>query len=206
MVEQIKDAAFYSHEAYNRGLVGGTGGNASVRVGDDFYITPTGSTLGDIAAEEFVRVPVFGSYPIAPNEPKPSKEAGLHQGIYQTRPDIQAILHLHPAYCIAAALLLRSETEIPAYTPGYFLKIGSLPIVEFNAPGSVALRDSLVKAFSKANWALMKNHGLIVGVKTMKEAFCLTEEIEANAHLHILLHGQGALSDAEKALLRSKPG
>lgn len=194
MFQEIIDAAFYCREAYVKGLVGGTGGNTSVRVGDEVYITASGCTLGDLQPEDFIKVSLDGTYDPAAGQ-KPSKEMSLHCAVYKARPDIKAILHLHPTNTIAATLMLDSlEDQIPVYSQGYYVKIGHLPQVPAYLAGSGELAEATAACLRKRDCALMRNHGLIVGADTIKKTFTQTEEIEANARLHIVLNGKSALS------------
>lgn len=198
MHEGLKAAIFYSRESYLRGLVGGTGGNTSVRIGDDVYISATSAALGNLAEEDFVKVPIFdGQYESARI---PSKELSMHMAIYKERPDIGAVLHLHPANTIAATLLLdRVEDEIPCYSQGYFVKIGHMPQVPFYLAGSAELAAHVSSLFKEVDCVLLRNHGLIVGGKTLESAFTRTEEIESNSKLHLTLKGKNALSEEQLA-------
>ncbi len=202
MQKEIEEAAFYCREAYRRGLVGGTGGNASVRLGDTVYITPTGSRLGDIKPEALMPVSMDGTWEPSGAGARPSKELDLHLSIYRKRADALAVLHLHPANCIAALLMQDNiEEEIPAYTPGYFCKVMRLSAVGFFAPGSPELAQSVGEKIVHTSTLLMKNHGVIVSAKTMEQAFNQIEDIEENAKLHLLLRGTGALGGQEQAIL-----
>ena len=61
-------------------------GNISFRVDGEFFITKSGAVLSDIEISDFV-------------EPKkrnnPSSETKLHELIYEYRPEINWIIHLH---------------------------------------------------------------------------------------------------------------
>jgi len=202
MFQELIDAAFYSREAYNKGMVGGTGGNTSVLIGNDMYISPTGCTLGDLQPEDFVRVPLDGQFEPREDGVRPSKEEALHKSIYLARPDIKAVLHLHPVNTIAATLLLDSlDEEMPAYTGSFFVKIGRAPQVPPFKAGSKELCEGAAACFKVGDCALLRNHGLIVGASSIKKAFTQTEEVEANARVHLLMHGKGALSDDDKKVL-----
>jgi len=177
--------------AYTQKLVGGTGGNMSVRIEDEVFITATGCRLGDVLPETFSRVMMDGTLK---EGPPPSKELSLHLGIYRARPDVKAIVHLHPVNSIVVSVLAPADGEpMPAYSHGYRVKIPSCVLVPNLEPGSPALASALAEAALKANVIIMKNHGITTMAKDIKTAFSLTEEAEQNAQLHIMLKGQGAL-------------
>ena len=178
--------------AYQQKLVGGTGGNMSVRIGDEVYITATGCRLGDVEPDTFSRLRLDGR--LDAGTPPPSKELGLHLAVYRARPDVNAIAHLHPLNSIVVSILApESGQPMPAYSTGYKVKIPSCGIVPNLKPGSPELADALSQAILKADVVLIKNHGIVAAAGDIKAAFSLVEEAELNAALHVILKGQGAL-------------
>ena len=177
--------------AYAQGLVGGTGGNMSVRIGEEVYITATGCRLGDVLPETLSRVSMDGTLL---EGAQPSKELILHAGIYRVRPDVKAVVHLHPVNSIVVSILASGKGEpMPAYTPGYRMKIPFCGMSQFFIPGSAELANALAEAALKADVILMKNHGITAMAHSPKAALSLVEEAEQNALLHVMLKGQGAL-------------
>ena len=67
----------FSKRAFQRRLVGGTGGNLSVRIPDTdtVLITPTGISLGDVEPEENILVGLEGEVLDSPKGLKGTKEA-----------------------------------------------------------------------------------------------------------------------------------
>ena len=177
--------------AYTQRLVGGTGGNMSVCIGDEIHITSTGCRLGDALPETFSRVKMDGT--LIWGEP-PSKELCLHLGIYRIRSDVKAVVHLHPVNSIMVSILASGIGEpMPAYTPGYRMKIPSCGLAPYFDPGSAELANALAEAALKADVILMKNHGITAMAHSPKAALSLVEEAEQNALLHVMMNGRGAL-------------
>ena len=77
----------YSRIAFERGLVGGTGGNLSLRIPDTdtVLITPTGISLGVIEPAMNVLVDLEGNIVESPLGYKGSKETGFHLSAYKLR-------------------------------------------------------------------------------------------------------------------------
>jgi len=77
----------YSRIAFERGLVGGTGGNLSLRIPDTdtVLITPTGISLGEIEPAMNVLVDLEGNIVESPLGYKGSKETGFHLSAYKLR-------------------------------------------------------------------------------------------------------------------------
>jgi len=199
MKEKILKLIKYCHKAYDRGYVGGTGGNLSIRIGDTMYISSSGSILGDMTEDDIVAVPL--------NDEKnytscggrvPSKEAPLHLSIYRSRPDINAIVHLHPANVIAAMLTLDDvQANMPVYVPGFIYKHGIAPQVDYYRAGSLELCQNVSEKFLKADCVLMRKHGVIVGDKSLEKAFCCIEDVDDNCRIHLILRGKNALTSQE---------
>lgn len=122
--------------AYANRMVAGSGGNVSVRDGERIFITPSGCCLGDVTPGDLIEV---SSDEKAPIPATASMETVMHRRVYAVRPQDFAILHLHTYYTVLAGLTNDASCRMPAYTPGYVLALGELPIVGFAPPGSVVL-------------------------------------------------------------------
>src|SRR5919204_3480370 len=108
------EVARYSIKSFERGLVGGAGGNVSVRIPGtgEVLITRTGVILGEVTPEDVVRIDLTGR-PLDPHAPKPSKEVPFHTVVYRLRPDVNALIHLHPRYTVVQSLRL---ADLPLLT------------------------------------------------------------------------------------------
>ena len=78
----------YARRTYERGLVGGTGGNFSARLSNGrMAITASGLNLGDTSMENLIEMDIT-TYEYEPNGPYgPSKEYLFHADILRLRPD-----------------------------------------------------------------------------------------------------------------------
>ena len=94
-------------QCVQRGFVGGTSGNVSLRQADRIFISPTGARLDELTPESMTVLDAADGAVLS--GPAPSKEWRMHWEIYQKRPEVQAVFHLHPLDCIAAGILLWPE-------------------------------------------------------------------------------------------------
>lgn len=191
------------HRVYARGLVGGSGGNVSIRSGDGILITPTGMRLGDITEADVVSLGLDGT-PFGGG--RPSKEWHMHLACYR-RADVNAVMHVHSAYSVGVATLqdLDLTCAMPVYTPGYAVRIGRLPAVPYLRPGSVELAEAVAAVIAERHSVLLANHGVLVAANDLITALNLIEEIEENAHLHFTLGGWGRpLTEAQQRDLVGK--
>lgn len=161
--------------AYGRGLVAGCSGNASVRVGEGYLVTPTGSCLGDVAAADMVLVDANGQ---ALSSGRPTSELALHLALYGAVPQAAAILHTHsPA---ATALAVAGRTLEPATTEAAHC-LGEIPCVPFADPGSRELGDRAAAHAAGRRALLLERHGVVVWAPTPLAAFYQAELVEAAA-------------------------
>lgn len=193
----MKEIAAYTRLAYEKGFVSGTGGNVSLRMGSQFYITVSGVSLRDVDESSFVPVSLEWGEGLCDDQKKPSKEARLHQAIYHARPDLSVIFHLHPVDCIAAVLMLEEYELLPCYVPGHLKKIGRPPQIPYYPAGSVELAKSAAAVFQHSDCAWMRRHGIVLGAEDCKTAFARVEDMVDSCRLHLLLQGVGALSEEE---------
>ncbi|ONI72442.1 hypothetical protein BWI15_15065 [Kribbella sp. ALI-6-A] len=187
------------------GLSPGSSGNVSVRVGDQVLITPTGSALRRVQAEDLAQVPVDGQ--TSNSAPKPSKELPVHLAVYRQRPEATAVVHLHSPYATACACLPPDESglaQLPPLTPYRVMRLGDVPLAPYAKPGSSELGDGVERLAVRHHVILLANHGSVVAGTSLDAAVELAEELETAAHLSLLLrdlpHVQ--LTPAQAAVLR----
>jgi ribulose-5-phosphate 4-epimerase/fuculose-1-phosphate aldolase len=120
--KQAAELVAVARSLFDRGYSFGTAGNLSVRAGDTILVTPTGSSLGSLAADALARIDSAGNII---GEIRPSKEAHFHLAIYRARPQCAAVVHLHSTYATAVSCLRNLDTEdaLPALTPYYAMRV-----------------------------------------------------------------------------------
>lgn len=176
-----------------RGFVSGTSGNVSVRIGEQIMISPTGTRLDALTPEGLTVLDANSGVVLSGAEP--SKEWRIHWEIYQKRPELHTIFHLHPVDCIVAGILLWPERELPLYVPAHGIKLGRVRQVALYRAGSeeLARRTALEFAAPDVTAVLLYRHGCIVGAPTEDTAYGKTEYLIEACHLHMILRGNGSL-------------
>lgn len=174
---------------YDRGLTHGSTGNISARCADGWLLTPTGSSLGRLDPARIAKLDWSGKLV---SGDAPSKENFLHLAMYEERPQSGAVIHLHSTHSVAVSVLADVNTAdvLPPLTAYYVMRIGSLPLVPYYAPGDVALAGAVRKFASRHHAVLLANHGPVVGGSTLAAAADAIEELEATARLYLLLRGE----------------
>lgn len=194
---------------FERGFAVGGAGNVSVRRDDGgFLVTPTGRSLGRLTPASLATIDAGGT---PTSGPKPSKEFAFHKVLYETRPEAQAIVHLHSTYLTALSCLedLPRDNALRAFTPYYVMRVGSLPVIPYYRPGAPEIARDLAEAARRhpAKAFLLASHGVVVLGKSLEDAVNNAEELEETAKLAFVLQGQRIryLSPAEVSELSSSP-
>ena len=185
-----EDIAVFGELLTGLGLAHGATGNISVRLDDGFLVTPTNSRLGRLDPGRIARLDRNGRHV---GGDAPSKEAFLHQCVYEMRPTAQAIVHLHSTHSVAISCLagLNEDDVLPPLTAYYVMRVGKLPLVPYFPPGDTRLAAAVRQVAADHAAVLLANHGPVVAGSSLDAAIGAIEELEATAKLFLLLHGHG---------------
>ena len=185
-----EDIAAFGQLLTGRGLAHGATGNISVRLDEGLLVTPTNSRLGRLDPARIARLDRDGRH--VGGDP-PSKEAFLHQCVYEMRPDARAIVHLHSTHSVAISCLagLNEDDVLPPLTAYYVMRVGWLPLVPYFPPGDTRLAAAVRQVAADHAAVLLANHGPVIAGKSLDAAVGAIEELEVTARLFLLLHGHG---------------
>lgn len=174
---------------YDRGLTHGSTGNISARCADGWILTPTGSSLGHLDPARLSKLDWEGKLI---SGDAPSKENFLHLEMYRQRKNSGAVIHLHATYSVAISVIdgLNPEDLLPPLTAYYVMRIGTLPLVPYYAPGDIRLAQAVAEKATKHHAMLLANHGPVVSGSSLSAAADAMEELEATARLFMLLRGE----------------
>lgn len=175
-------------------LAWGNAGNLSAQLdGETLLITASGTHLGNLAPEDLVAVPLDAAQPVRYPR-KPSKELPMHRAVYNTRPEIQAVLHASPFY---STLVACSDLKLPAdlfVEDMYYLE--RVARVPYCHPGSPDLGEAVRAQAAKANVLLLDNHGVLVYDTNLREALMALHTLEFVCRLVITTRGAGVTLNA----------
>lgn len=188
---------------YERGLTHGSTGNISARCDDGWLITPTGSNLGRLDPAKISKLD-WSNRLVSGDAP--SKEHLLHRAVYSERAVDRAVIHLHSTHSVAVSVLADVDPHdvLPPLTAYYIMRIGTLPLVPYFAPGDIELADAVRSVASRHHAVLLANHGPVVSGTSLTAAQDAIEELEATAKLFLLLRHERvrALTPEQVAQLR----
>ncbi len=139
-----------------RGLVQASGGNLSARVPgtDRFLVTGTGTWLDRLTHDDFAELTPAGEQ--VAGGARPSGEWRLHQRTYEVRPDVAAIVHLHPQHVLLVDML---GAPIRFTTLDHRYYLGSAGRVPFIPSGSRELADAAAEEARTHDAVVLAHHG-----------------------------------------------
>ena len=187
---------------FRRGLTFGRTGNLSALDDDGVIVmTPTGISLERLRPEALSRVALDGRHV---DGPPPTKEAFLHLAIYRARPSARAVVHTHSTHTVAVSCMrdINHSNALPNLTAYYAMRVGSLPLLPYHAPGDQRLGAVAELAAARHPALLLANHGSIVAGTDLAAAADALEEIEETAKLYLLLRGHDVAAVADQEARR----
>jgi L-fuculose-phosphate aldolase len=172
------------------GLVVGSGGNLSARQpgAGEFWVTAAGTWLDRLDRPDFCQVNIAtgavadGDSPPATGSPdqrpvSPTSELALHVATYRARPDVNAIVHLHPQTVL---LLDALDEPIRLVTTDHAFYLRRIARTPFYRPGTVELADAAASAGADGtDCVILAQHGCSVladSVELAHKRACYLEE------------------------------
>lgn len=153
--DHVRDLIDVGADAVSRGLVLATGGNLSVRLGEDRYlITNAGTWLDRLTPDDLCVIDDDGA--VRSGAGRPSSEWRLHTRSYRARPDAGAVIHLHPQASLLVDALGEPIRLLTLDHAHYVRRVARTP---FHPNGSDELADSAAAAARDADCVLMAHHG-----------------------------------------------
>jgi L-fuculose-phosphate aldolase len=179
---------------YREGCDSNVGGHVSARAeeGDGFWVTGfeyLDQTLpADVAKLDFDLNPLVGAHELSP-------AVNFHSLIYQRRPDVNAIVHVHSHHVSVLS-------SIEGQTVGMYNVVSVLFHEEqatYFDDGVKAHTDVVDALGSDKHVVLMKNHGAIVASDSVENAVieAVTLETAARYHLECVAAGGTEILEAE---------
>jgi L-fuculose-phosphate aldolase len=151
-------------------------GHVSARLDETILIRARGPGETGVrftTARDVITVDLNGKKLEGPDDLEPPIEVFIHTWLYRTRPDIQSVIHIHPATVVLFTIVQKPLLPLyGAYDPSSLrLLVEGIPTY----PRSVTVsNDELGKEFAQAmgekRACLMRGHGITMCGKTVEEA------------------------------------
>ena len=164
------------------GLNQGTAGNISVRYQDGMLITPSGMPYEKMTEDDIVYVDNEGNFEAGK---LPSSEWQFHLAVYQTRPELNAVVHNHAINCTGVSIL---NKDIPAIH--YMIGVtgtNHVPCVPYATFGTWQLAEYVKQGIAKSKAILLQHHGMIAAEVNLEKALWVAHEVEVLAEWYLKL-------------------
>ncbi|MFE5212220.1 class II aldolase/adducin family protein [Streptomyces sp. NPDC056600] len=162
------------------GLVVGTSGNLSVRVGDTVLVTPSGVPYDRLGPGEVLGVDLDGRRVLGSAEP--TSELPLHLAVYRAT-GAGAVVHTHAVHATAVSTLV---DELP---PVHYMTAalgGPVRVARYAAYGTGELAAAAVDALRDRTACLLRNHGTVACGDDLDQAYDRTAQLEWMCRLWLL--------------------
>jgi L-fuculose-phosphate aldolase len=168
------------------GLNDSHSGNASVRVGDSVWITPSGCCADTLEPEDLIACRVDGGSGQGQPSDGASLDATLHLAIYRSLPTAGAVLHSHGPATIA--LTLGGERFRPMDFEGRYYFPDGVEIVDAGYDGYLEHAPRLVsEALTRGSICVYRGHGVYAVGETIDRAYKWTCSLEHSAKIAALM-------------------
>jgi L-fuculose-phosphate aldolase len=154
------------------GLVVGTSGNVSVRVGDIVLVTPSGVPYDRLTPDDTVGVDLDGRQVLGTL--LPTSELPMHLAVYRST-DARAVVHTHAVHATAVSTLV---PELPSvhYMSGALG--GPVRVAPYATYGTEELAENMLRALTDRSACLLQNHGTIAYGDSLDQAYDRTAQLE----------------------------
>ncbi|WP_271223575.1 class II aldolase/adducin family protein [Streptosporangium carneum] len=185
LAEQRQLLCEHGRRAVETGLVIGTSGNLSVRLGDLVAVTPGGVALDRLEPEACPVVDVEGH--LVEGELQPSSETPMHLAVYAAT-GAGAVVHTHSVF---GAVVATTMTELPPIHYNTMLLGGTVRVAEYATYGTSELAANVEAALRDRRAALLANHGGVTIGDDLPQAFEATRLLEWLCEVYVRARAVG---------------
>jgi ribulose-5-phosphate 4-epimerase/fuculose-1-phosphate aldolase len=170
---------------FGRGYTVGSAGNISARLDDGWLITPTDACLGRLDPATIAKVNLAGEWV---SGDKPSKTLMLHREVYDRNPSVGGVVHTHSTHLVALTLagVWQQNDILPPITPYQVMKVGHIPLINYERPGSPKVADQVAKLANSVRGVMLERLGPVVWETSVSKAAFALEELEETARLWLM--------------------
>jgi len=154
-------------------------GNASVRAGETFWVTPTGACADTLEPDHLVACPLDGPCPRGA-----SLDAPLHQSVYRAQLQATTVLHSHGPYSVAVSFAGQDFRPVDFEGQYYFERIPVLSVAHEDYPGQAP--QAVANALAEHPIAMISGHGVYAWGETPNRAYKWTCSLELSAKTYVI--------------------
>ncbi len=163
-------------------LIRMSGGNVSLRIGDDLIlVTPTAMDYDTMLPEDIVAVDLKGNIVEGKRRPTSDLKAILY--IMNRMPQINVIIHTHQPAAVALSLI---ADELPVISTTMVEEVkGKVNVAPFTISSDEGMGIETVKYANDSLCVILKNHGVMAFGKDLDQAFCAALYLEESCETYL---------------------
>ncbi|MCI9600169.1 MAG: class II aldolase/adducin family protein [Lachnospiraceae bacterium] len=183
--KQVLDAAL---EIRRCSLVSLSGGNISMRVGEDRYlVTPSGMIYEQMVPEDVCLID--GTCRVVEGNRKPSSDSSALVYLFEHMPKVQAVIHTHQPWATAAGF---AADEIPDFLVTIMDACRNpVRVAPFTPSSAVGMGKLAVEYAGDSLAVILKHHGVITWGGDLQEALYAAVYLEEAAKTYVLAKAMG---------------
>ncbi|MFT7623175.1 MAG: L-fuculose-phosphate aldolase [Myxococcota bacterium] len=200
-----RELVHWCRKVWQRGWVANHDGNLTCRLpGRKYLATPTSFSKDEIREDDLLILDRSGKK--LQGRWRPFSEVSMHLLAYNTRPDVNAVLHAHPPTATGLSVAgVGVDTTLIAEA---VISLGDrIPTVPFALPGSESQLETLARSFPFFDALILGRHGVITVGKDIEQAYLRMELVEHLARIKLVAMQVGKpqyLTDHEVEILMRK--
>jgi ribulose-5-phosphate 4-epimerase/fuculose-1-phosphate aldolase len=135
---------------------------------DTFLVKPTNFMFDEVTASSLLKFDFEGK----PYQDGPPNRGGahvIHAGVLQARPDLNAVFHTHTTANVGVSAQKHGLLMLSQHAMGFYKRIAYHDFggFEFN----LDQREPLLQSLGDMNYAILRNHGVLVCGKNLPQTF-----------------------------------
>lgn len=162
---------------YEKGLLVGTDGNISIRVGEnEILITASGFCKGKLETKHITKVDLEGK---VLSGMKPARDIRMHLAVYREKPEIKAVVHAHPPVTTGYAMSEISFDKVAL--PEVIFALQGIAVTGYTTPTTIEVPREVARVLKEnpdSRTILLANHGALTMSTDVYDAFYKMETLE----------------------------
>jgi len=154
---------------------------------DEIWITPSGVRKCEVKSEDFVKLGVSS---------KASSESLMHKMVFDNAPKARVVFHAHPPTAIAYSIATKEKFLPEDLMSELILSVGTVPIVPYARPGSLAMGDVLKPYLPTSRVMILKHHGALSWGESVEEALSGMERLEHTCEILMKVNAFGGVASS----------
>ena len=172
-IQQAREVVVeFAQRMVGDGLVVGTSGNISARVGDLIVVTPSGVSYTGLQPADIPVVSLDGV--VVDGDLAPTSELPMHLACYADL-DAKAVVHTHSVAATALSLV-RSTVPLVHYQMAMFG--GQVRVAPYQTFGTPELAESMTEALHERSACILEHHGTIAFADSVEKAYDKVRQLE----------------------------